>query len=92
MLLLEGQTVHLPTPKNIYARDIYIDRDTPIFATGKAEIKYIGKFNTTDDIENEIMSVRWKLFKFQHQIPKSEQKKVPCCPKCFSKLVLMGEL
>jgi hypothetical protein len=49
LLLLEGQTVHLPTPKNIYARDICIDRDTPIFATGKAEIKYIGKFNTTDD-------------------------------------------
>ena len=36
-LLLEGQTVHLP---NMYARDICINRDTPIFATGKAEIKY----------------------------------------------------
>ena len=48
LLLLEGQTVHMPTPKNIYARDICLDRDTPIFAIGKAEIKYIGKFNTTD--------------------------------------------
>ena len=92
LLLLEGQTVHLPTPKNMYARDICISRDTPIFAIGKAEIKYIGKFNTTDDIENEMMSVRWKLFKFQHRIPKSEQKKVPCCPKCFAKLVLMAAL
>jgi hypothetical protein len=49
-------------PKNIYARDICIDRDTPIFATGKAEIKYIGKFNTTDDIENEMMSIRYTKF------------------------------
>ena len=65
LLLVKGQTVHIPTPKNIYARDIYLDRDTPIFATGKAEIKYIGKFNTTDEIENEMMSVRWRLLKFQ---------------------------
>ena len=36
-----------------------------IFATGKAEIKYIGKFNTTDEFENEMMSVRWRLLKFQ---------------------------
>ena len=46
---------------------IFVWTDTPIFATctGKAEIKYIGKFNTTDEVENEMMSVRWRLFKFQ---------------------------
>ena len=55
LLLLEGQTVHLPTPKNIYARDICINRDTPIFATGKAEVKYIGKLNTIDDIEMKFL-------------------------------------
>ena len=63
--LVEGQTVHIPIPTNIYARDICLDRDTPLFATGKAEIKYSGKFNTTDEIENKMMSVRWRLFKFQ---------------------------
>ena len=40
MLLVDGQTVQIPTPKNIYARDIYLERDTPIFAKEKAEIKY----------------------------------------------------
>ena len=65
LLLVEEQTVQFPTPKNIYARDIYLDRDTSNFATGKAEIKFISKFNTTDEIENEMMSVRWRLLKFQ---------------------------
>ena len=67
MLLVEGQTVQIPTPKNIYARDIYLDRDTPIFATGKAEIKYTLANSTplADEIENEMMSVRWRLLKFQ---------------------------
>jgi hypothetical protein len=35
LLLLEGQPVHFPTPKNHYKDDIYLTRDTPIFATGK---------------------------------------------------------
>ena len=56
MLLVEGQTVQIPTPKNIFSCDIYLDRDTPIFATGKSRNQvYIGKFNTTDEIENEMM-------------------------------------
>ncbi|XP_057309731.1 uncharacterized protein LOC130647782 isoform X1 [Hydractinia symbiolongicarpus] len=41
LLLLEGQTVHIPTPKNNYTRDLCIDGDIPVFATGKNEIKYV---------------------------------------------------
>lgn len=92
LLLLEGQTVHLPSPKNHYAKDICIEGDTPVVATGKSEIKYTGRYNVTDEVENEMMAVRWKLFKFSHQIPLAEQKEVPPCPTCFSKLTLMGEL
>jgi hypothetical protein len=92
LLLLEGETVHLPSPKNHYATDITISEKTPIVATSKSVITYIGKYNTTDETENEMMSVRWKVFKFHHRIPQAEQKNVPPCPSCFSKLTLMGEL
>ena len=61
LLLLEGEKVHLPSPKNHYVKDVCIDRDTPIVCTGKAEITYVGKYNATDAIENEMMSVRWKV-------------------------------
>ena len=88
---LEGQTVHLPSPKNHYLNDICIDRDTPIASTGKSEITFVGKFNSIDKIENEMMSVRWKVFKFTYQISESFQK-VPPCKKCFSDLVLMSEV
>ena len=84
LLLLEGQTVHLPSPKNQYANDICIDKNTPIVATGK--------YNSTDEWENEMMSVRWKVFNFHHQIPQAAEKEVPACPSCFSKLTLMGEI
>ena len=45
LLLLEGQTFHLAAPKTKYAQDILFDKDTPIFATGKEPIKYLGKYN-----------------------------------------------
>lgn len=90
LLLLEGQEVHLPSPKNHYASDICINRDTPTAATGKSEITYTGKYNTTDSVENEMMSVRWKVFRFSHQISEADQREVPSCPACFCKLALLG--
>ena len=42
LILLEGQAVHLPSPKNHYSNDICIDKDTPIVATSKGEITYVG--------------------------------------------------
>ena len=92
LLLLEGQIVHSPSPKNHYANDICISQDTPIFATGKSEITYLGSYNTTEKTKNEMMSVRWKIFKFHQRIPEADQKEMFPCPKCFLDLVLMGEL
>eukprot|EP00794_Sanderia_malayensis_P002797 gene2797-biopygen2305 len=48
------QTLHLAAPKTTYAKDILFDKDTPIFATGKEAIKFKGKYNTTDERENEM--------------------------------------
>lgn len=30
---LEGDTVHLPAPKNVSSRDVELTKDTPFFAT-----------------------------------------------------------
>ena len=90
LLLLEGQTLHLAAPKTSYAQDILFNRDTPIFATGKEPIKYIGKYNTTDATENEMMAVRWRTFEFTHQIEVHNQKSIPSCPRCFAELALSG--
>ena len=92
LLLLEGQKVHLPSPKNHYATDICIEHDIPIFATGKSRITYVGRYQSTDERETEMMSVRWKVFDFTYQISENEQKNVPPCGKCFAKLVFLGEL
>jgi len=44
LLLLEGQTVHLPRPKNQFATDLVIERENklPFFATSKAPIQFVG--------------------------------------------------
>jgi len=91
LLLLEGHTVHLPAPKNHFASDVCIDEDTPIFATSKSAIKYIGRYNSTDEQENEMMAVRWHTFQFTKQISVDEQKDVEPCAKCFAKLLLIGQ-
>jgi len=88
--LLEGQLVHLPAPKNHFAKDICLERDTPVFATGKDRIKFIGRYNYVDEKETGMMDSRWHYIEMTHQIPKENQKNIlPCC-SCFSKLVLTG--
>ena len=76
----------------MYATDLCISRDNkfPIFATGKAPIEYIGKYNVRDDKESDMMSTRWKVFSFFKQIPIKEAKNIPLCPHCFSVLVMLG--
>ena len=92
LLLLEGQTVHLPCPKNMYATDLVITRDNtlPIFATGKAPIEYIERYNTRDKRESDMMATRWTVFTFHYQIPMSQTKHIPPCRHCFWKLAMTG--
>ena len=92
LLLLEGDTVRLPAPKNHFATDIVIDKDIPVFATSKGSIRYVGRFNTPDEKEQEMMDSRWKIIKLKHQFQSYEQKQVQPCGRCFAELALMGEL
>ena len=55
--LSEGQTVHLPAPKSHYTRDITLEKDIPIFCTGKQPLVYISG-GSVDERETEMMSVR----------------------------------
>ena len=87
LLLLEGEPVKLPAPKNIYCEDICINTDVPIFATSKSEIRYKGIFGMGDEMEDNMMKARWKIFKFTHSIPEEEQIKLPPCAKCFTELI-----
>ena len=92
LLLLEGQTVHLPRPKNAFATDLCIPRENtiPIFATSKGPIEFYGKYNSRDERENDMLSSRWNTFQFSVQIPLSECKDMPACTHCFSNLVMAG--
>ena len=88
LLLLEGEPVRLPAPKNMYSEDVNITSNVPIFATSKSTIRYRGSYGTIDETEDQMMNVRWKLFKFSHQFEECNQKNISPCPKCFSTLVL----
>ena len=87
LLLLEGQPVHLPAPKTHFEHDITFDKQTPIFCTAKQPLVYISG-GAVDERETEMMSVRWKMFSFSHQIPHDKQKDVKPCGYCFAHLVL----
>ena len=60
LLLLEHQTVHLTRPKNVCATGLVITHDDTlsIFATEKALIEYIGRYNTWDERESDTIATR----------------------------------
>ena len=87
LLMLEGQIVHLPAPKTHYAKDIVFDEDTPIFCSGKQPLLFL-KHGIIDQTETEMMAVRWRVFKFTHQISQEQQQDIPVCPKCFARFIL----
>ena len=86
LLLLEGHVVHLPAPKTHFAKDISLTADTPIFCTGKRPLMYI-KNGLVDERETEMMNVRWRIFYFNFQIPREQQREIPPCARCFASLI-----
>ena len=91
LLLLEGEEVKLPAPKNIYSEDVKITSDVSIFATSKTKISFRGPYNATDDMENQMMNVRWKTYKFGHVFPPDVQRDIQPCGRCFASLVFLSQ-
>ena len=87
LLMLEGHIVHLPALKTHFAKDICLQRDTPVFSTGKSPLVYL-KNGVIDEVETDMMSVRWFNIRLHRQIPRAEQKEIPACGKCFSELII----
>ena len=68
--LPEGQPVHLYLPRNQFP-DIVVRRATNISVRIGSNYT-AGSFNTTEQIENEVMVVRWKFFEFSHLIQEAD--------------------
>ena len=60
---LEGDTVHLPAPKNVCSKDIELSKDTPFFAPSDAALVLV-KGSAMDRVSTEIMNCRWVFFPF----------------------------
>ena len=86
-LFLEGETVKLPAPKNIYCEDIVISIDVAIFATSKSFIKHRDPCNASDDRETDTMAARWENDGFRQHFSPQEQKNLTPCQRLFEKLV-----
>ena len=54
--LLEGNKIHVPTPKTHFAQDIVLEKDTPIFFTAPSRIRKMSN-DAVKEIESEIMDV-----------------------------------
>ena len=89
LLMLEGDVVHLLMPKTHYPTDICLQRNTPIFATGKGPLIYV-KNRVVNQQEMDMMSSRWRIFKLHCQVSCEAQQEIPPCQRCFSKLILGG--
>ena len=92
LLLLEEQTLHLPSPKNHCASNIIISSDVSIFATDKSRTVFCGSGHSTDSIEDDMMAARWIAFEFFHQIPVEKQKEVRFNREKPSKLMRFNQV
>ena len=79
--------MHFSAPKTHYAQDIVFEKDMPIICTSKSEIVSI-KGGVVDEMETQMMSVRWCVFCLYAQIPELEQIILSPCGKCFAKFIL----
>lgn len=86
--LLEGDKIHVPTPKTHFAQDIILEKDTPIFCTAPSRIRKFSRNYDVNEVESEMMDVRWKTFTFFHQMKISETRDIPSCQKCFADFLL----
>ena len=86
--LLEGDKIHIATPKTQFAQDIILEKDTPIFCTGPSRIRKFSRDGDVNEVESEMMEVRWKVFIFFHQLRTADVVDVPPCPRCFANFVL----
>ena len=57
LLLLEGQLVHFPSPKNHYSKDVCLLRDTSVVETFKSRVVF-ERNGKSDEVENEMMETR----------------------------------
>ena len=72
--MLEGKTVKLPAPKNIYSEDIVISNDVLMFGTSKTSIKHRREpYNASDDRETEMVAARWENYEFRNQFSPQKQ-------------------
>lgn len=100
LVLLEGQTVHLARPRNVYPTDMTIPKSNtiPFFATTKLPLVYSrGGFSREEPQEEKdknkdtlMMDARWRQIKFTHEMPQETLRKIKECPHCFSVLVTRG--
>ena len=82
--LLEGDFIHFPAPKTSYAKDIFLQNDTPIFATSIDVFKK--SLNATK--ENKMMALRWTSFQFHYEIDDKDIIRIDACPHCFAELII----
>ena len=92
LLLLEGQTVHLARPKNLFSTDLTIHKSNtlPFFASTKEPLEFFNRFNVRDNKETAMMNSRWRMFNFKHSMPEEEIKDIKGCVHCFCVLVTRG--
>ena len=73
LLFLKGENVKLPSPKNQFDTNVFINTNNAIFAISEANIEFVGKHSTQDDRETKMMDVRWKIFELIHRISQEDQ-------------------
>ena len=86
LLLLEGDAVNFPAPKNVYSCDIKFNKDTPIIATSGDPITYSQQGQVVWK-ETKMMKNRWKIFPFTYELKQEQIIEIPPCKSCYARFI-----
>ena len=94
LLLLEGDAVRFPAPKNQFREDIEFEHDTPIFATSRGPVEYkSGSLDPAEvEMENAMMRSRWKPFHFSYEFTEAAQVTCKPCKHCYASFIFLVDV
>ena len=91
--LLDGSSVKLKRPRNVYSSDVELKRTNtiPIFGNGSKFIESIAPSLEDRVREQTMMNARFIIIRLTHRVPQEQRVDCEPCPSCFSRLVLLGK-
>ncbi|CAE6960478.1 unnamed protein product [Symbiodinium sp. CCMP2592] len=94
LVLLEGQALEVPLPRNHFAANKVYTGTAGCFATSGNKLRIphceAVKLNVLPAEQDAMMDARWQYFRFDHAFSAADIEKIEACASCYANWVSAG--